>query len=46
MGKDFGYFGKGLDGYQQYKNAFDRNFEKDDFDEEFDEEDFDDDFDE
>lgn len=26
---DFGYFGKGLDGYVHYKQAFDRNFPQD-----------------
>lgn len=25
---DFGYFGKGVDGYAHYKQAFDRNFSK------------------
>lgn len=24
---DYGYFGKGIDGYVHYKQAFDRNFE-------------------
>ena len=26
---DFGYFGKGIDGYVHYKQAFDRNFSED-----------------
>lgn len=27
---DFGYFGKGVDGYAHYKQAFDRNFSQKD----------------